>query len=74
MYNYSFSHANTSIAKGEGFVGFVWDDVDPQIFASVKLAGIRKRLIANLVKSIRGIGDYFPKEYLLVRVDGVDDE
>jgi hypothetical protein len=71
---YSFGHANTSIAEGEGFVSLVWDYVDPKVFAGIELAGIWERLITDLVESIGRVGDNFSEEDLFVRVDGVDDE
>jgi hypothetical protein len=37
---YSLGHTNTGITDGEGFVGFVWNDVDPQVFPCVKLARV----------------------------------
>lgn len=37
---YSLGHANTRVSEGQGFVSLVWDDVDPEIFASVKFAWI----------------------------------
>lgn len=74
MATYSLGHANTGITDGQGLVLFVGDDVNSEVLARVKLAGVRKGLVSNLVESIGGVGDKFSKENLLVRVDGVDDE
>jgi hypothetical protein len=71
---YSLGHTNTGIPDGEGLGLLVRDDVDTEILARVELGGIRQRLIADLVKGIRGVGDQFTQEDLLVGVDSVDDE
>jgi hypothetical protein len=71
---YSLGHTNTSITDGEGLGLLVWDDVDSEILAGVKLAWVRKGLISDLVKSIGSVGDKLSQEDLLVGVDGVDNE
>lgn len=71
---YSLGHADTGILEGKSLVGLVWDDVDPQVFARVELAWVRKCFIADLVKRIGRVGDQFSQEDLFIRVDGVDDE
>lgn len=71
---YSFGHANTSVADGERLVGLVGNDVDAKVLARVELAGILKGGIADLVKSVRAVGDKLSQEDLLVAVDGVDDQ
>jgi hypothetical protein len=71
---YSLGHTDTSIADGKSLGLLVGDDVDAQVLARVKLAGVGKSLIADLVKSIRRVGDEFSEEDLLVGVDSVDDQ
>ena len=71
---YSLGHTNTGIPDGEGLVLLVWDDVDAQVLARVKFAGVRERLISNFVKRIRRVGDDLSQEDFLVRVDCVDDQ
>jgi hypothetical protein len=71
---YSLGHTDTGIPNRKGLVLLVGNDVDAQVLAGVQLAGIRERLIADLVERIRGIGDKFSEEDLLVGVDGVDDQ
>jgi hypothetical protein len=71
---YSLGHTNTSVTDGKSLGLLVGNDVDPEILARVKLAWVRQGLIANLVKSIRGIGNQLPQEDLLVGVDCVDNE
>jgi hypothetical protein len=71
---YSLGHTDTGIPNGEGLVLLVWDDVDAQVLAGVQLAGVRQGLIADLVERIRGVGDKFSEEDLLVGIDSVDNE
>lgn len=73
-FTYSLGHTDTGILDGEGLGLLVGDDVNPQILARVELAGIRERLVPDLVESIGGVGDDLSEEDLLVGVDGVDDE
>lgn len=74
MITYSLGHTDTSIADGKSLGLLVGNDVDAQVLARVKLAGVGKSLIADLVKSIRRVGDEFSEEDLLVGVDSVDDQ
>lgn len=71
---YSLGHTDTGIADGEGLVLQVGDDIDAQILVGVELRGVGESLVADLVKSIRGVGDQLTKENFLVRVDGVNDQ
>jgi hypothetical protein len=71
---YSLGHTNTAIADGKGLVLLVGDDVNAQVLARVKLAGVGQRLVADLVQGIGGVGNKFSQENFLVGVDGVDDE
>lgn len=71
---YSLGHTNTGIPDGQGLGLSVGDDVDTEVLARVELGRVGKRLIADLVKGIGGVGDEFTQENLLVGVDGVDDE
>lgn len=70
----SLGHTDTGILDGQSLVLLVGDDVDAEILASVQLAGVGQRLIADLVEGIGGVGDKFSEEDLLVGVDCVDDE
>ncbi len=49
---YSLGHADTGVLDGESLVCLIRDDIDPQVFARVELAGVGKGLIADLVKRI----------------------
>src|SRR5438105_2327034 len=71
---YSFSHANTSVFNCQGLVLLVWDDVNSQVLARIKLARVRKGLVADLVESIGAVGNQFSEEDFLVGIDSVDDE
>jgi len=66
-------HTNTGIPDSEGVVGLVGDDSDTEVgftFDTVASDG----LVADLVESIRRVGDEFSEEDFLVGVEGVDDE
>lgn len=67
--SYGLGHANSRISKSKCFVGFVWDNIDTQVFARVQLAWVGKRFISNLVKSIRGVGNEFPQENFFIAVN-----
>ncbi|KAI9155186.1 putative sterol O-acyltransferase 2 [Paramyrothecium foliicola] len=71
---YSLGHTNTGITDGKGLGLLVGDDVDAEVLARVKLAGVGQSLVADLVEGIGGVGHQLTEEDLLVRVDGVDDE
>jgi hypothetical protein len=71
---YSLGHTNTGITDGEGLVLKVGDDVNAEVLARLELGGVAQSLVADLVQSIRGIGNKFSKEDFLVGVDGVDDQ
>jgi hypothetical protein len=66
-------HTNTGIIDSEGIVGLVRDDSDTEVGLFINVVA-SDGLVSDLVKSIRGIGDEFSKEDLLVRVESVDDE
>lgn len=63
---YSLGHTNTGIADGKSSCLLVGDNVDSEVLGSVKLAGVREGLIADLVKSVGTVGDEFSEEDLLV--------
>ena len=71
---YSLGHTDTGITDSQGLGLLVGNDIDAEVLARVELGGVRQRLIADLVKGIRGVGDKFTQENLLVGVDSVDDK
>jgi hypothetical protein len=71
---YSLGHTNTGITDGDGLGLLVRNDVDAEVLARIELGRVRQGLIANLVESIRGVGDQLPQENLFVGVDSVDNE
>ena len=71
---YRFGHTDTGIAKGESLSLLIWNDVNSQVLTRVELRRVREGLIANLVKRVRGVGDEFSQEDLLVGVDRVDNK
>ena len=74
MRTYSFGHTNTSVPNRQGFISFVWNDVDAEVFARIQLAGVGQSLIANFVQGIRTIRDQLTQEDLFIRIDSVDDQ
>jgi len=62
--------------EGKGIVGLIGNDADTEVGLKVESStiGIGNRLVPDLIKSIRGIGDKLSKENLLVRIEGVDDQ
>ena len=71
---HSFGHPNTRVTESERLGSLVGDDIDAKILARVELAGVGQSFIADLVQSIRRVGNDFSQENLFVGVDGVDDE
>lgn len=61
-----FGHTDTRVDDSEDLVLLVGDDTDVQVLASVEGGGIGEGRVSDLVEGIRGIGDDFPKEDLLV--------
>lgn len=49
---HSFGHSNTSVADGQSFILFVWDDVDTEIFTRVKERGVAESAVSDLVQGI----------------------
>jgi hypothetical protein len=70
----SLAHADTSVLDGQGVGGLVSGDLDLELGLRAELGGVREGLVADLVESIRRVGDKLTKEDLLVGVEGVDDE
>lgn len=69
----SLGHTDTSVADGEDLVGLVGSDADVELGLSLELGGVGEGGIANLVESIRTVGNEFSKEDLLVAVESVCD-
>lgn len=74
VHHVGLGHTNTGIADGERLGLLVGDELDDEILASIKDRWVGEGLVANLVESIRRVGDDFTKEDLLVGVEGVYDE
>lgn len=62
----SLGHSNSCVQNGQGFVSFVWSDLDEQLLARIELRWLSEGLITNLVKSIGGVGDQFSEEDFFV--------
>ena len=67
----SLGHADATIADGEDIIFFVWDYANEEILLRLKNGGISEGGVANLVKSIRTIGDDFTEENFFVGVESV---
>jgi hypothetical protein len=66
-------HTDTSIFDDEKVVGSVWDNLDLEVRFVVD--GVASDgFVSDLIEGIRGVGDDFSEEDLLVRVEGVDNE
>ena len=66
-----FGHTNTTITDGKGLGILVGDDLNEELFSSLELFRIGKRLVSNFIESIRSIGDQFTKEDFLVGIESV---
>jgi hypothetical protein len=67
----SLGHADATIAEGEDLIFFVWDYANEELLLGLESGGISEGGVANLVKSIRTIGDDFTEENFFVRVESV---
>ena len=67
-------HANASVLNGQGVVGLVRDEADPQRLLRVERGGVREPRVADLVEGIGGVGNQLAKEDALVGVEGVNDQ
>ena len=68
------SHTNTRVMDGQSVVGSVWDDLNLEVWLSLKLFWFNNTLVADFIEGIRGVRDKLPKEDLFVRVESVDDK
>ena len=59
---------------GQGIVGLVWNDLDLEIWLSLKLLWLGDGAVSDFVESIRRVGNQLSQEDLLVGVEGVDDQ
>lgn len=64
-------HADATVAEGENFILFVWDDANEELLFGIEGRRFCERGVANFVQSIGAIGDNFTKENLFVGVEGV---
>ena len=64
-------HTDTRVDDGENLVLLVGDDPDAELLSGIEDGGIGKGGIADLVNGIRGVGNQFTKEDLLVAVESV---
>ena len=64
-------HADTGVNDGEDLVLLVGDNANAKLLASVKDGGVGEGGITDLVNGIRGVGNQFTKEDLLVAVESV---
>lgn len=60
--------------KGQSVGGFVWDDVDLEAGLVLDNIWVSERFVSDFVQSIRGVGDEFSQEDLLVGIESVDDQ
>jgi hypothetical protein len=67
-------HADAVVLDDQGLVGPVQGDADGGIEGDALVGLVRDREVAELVDGVGGIGDELAEEYLLVRVERVDDE
>ena len=67
----SLGHADATIAEGEDLIFFVWGYANEELLLRLEDGGISERGVANLVKSIRAVGDDFTEENFFVRVESV---
>lgn len=67
----SLGHANTRVTESEDFVLLVGNDADEELLLGVEDGGVGEGGITDFVEGIRGVGDEFTKENLLVGVEGV---
>merc|ERR1719329_145077 len=67
-------HANTRILNGQCGIGLVRNDLDVEVWLRLDLLRLGDRLVSNLVKGIRSVGDQLTEEDFLVGVEGVNDQ
>jgi hypothetical protein len=67
-------HTNTRVPESKGIVGLIWHDLDAEVGLGLQLLGLSDGLVAELVESVRGVGNELSQEDLLVGVESVDDQ
>merc|ERR1719329_1297739 len=67
-------HANTRILNGQCGIGLVRNDLDVEVWLRLDLLRLGDRLVSNLVKGIRSVGDQLTEEDFLVGVESVNDQ
>jgi hypothetical protein len=67
----SLGHADATVAEEESIILFVWGYPNEELLLRLKNGGISEGGVANLVKSIRTIGDDFTEENFFVGVESV---
>ena len=67
----SLGHAYPTITEGEYVIFFVWGYANEELLFGLENSGIGEGGVANLVKSIRTIGDDFTEENFFVGVESV---
>ena len=67
----SLGHTNTGIPDGEDLVLLVWGDPDEEVLSALENWWVGEGGITDLVNGIRGVGNQFTKEDLLVAVESV---
>jgi hypothetical protein len=70
----TFSHTDSRILDGKSVVGLIWDNLDVKIWLSLELLWLGDRVVSNLIKSIRGVGNKLSQENFFVGVESVDDQ
>lgn len=67
----SLGHADATIAEGEDLIFLVRGYANEELLFGLENGGISEGGVANLVKSIRTIGDEFTEENFFVGVESV---
>lgn len=70
----NFNVYYTCVHDGQRLVGLVWSDLDVQLLASLEFLRLSQGLVADLVQSIRRVGDQLTQKDFLVAVKSVDDQ
>ena len=65
-------HADAVVAHRQGAGGRIGDQLDLPVAPLGVDRGVGQRQVAGLVDGVRGVGDQFAQEDLLVRVEGMD--
>ena len=65
VHEVSLGHANAGVHDGERLRSLVRDDLYVELLSGLQLGRVRQCLVADLVKSIRRVGDQLTKEDFL---------